>query len=244
MDLKENNILIEKKTSNPIIIDFGLAFKLEDTKNLDMETQRNIFFTYGVDYIPWCIDIAIITYINQLNDLTTQVTSDQLNTIVEDYFEKNPLINNTNSNVQYFSTSEIAEYKNTLLSYLNQHIGKSWAEFINSIKLASIDTWDNYAMAAIFYQIVCDSTLNNESAFIPLINVLKTILLASPENRMDADESLIQLNNKYNTIYKSTYRSTNIREPSQLEQIERNHLKTKMAILEREEQVQKILDEQ
>ena len=52
LDLKENNILVDGVTHSPIIIDFGLSFRYEDVNDNDnLAKQRQVFFTYGPDYI-------------------------------------------------------------------------------------------------------------------------------------------------------------------------------------------------
>lgn len=254
LDLYEKNILIDQKSKNPIIIDFGLSFTLNDLKNLTKTDQlsnlRSIFVAYGVDYIPWCIDIAIITYVHKLEDLKTLVIQEQLNEIIGDFFEKNPLFsrandnnkNKNNNNNQNFTDSELAEYRKMVTTYFSGYIGKSWTEFIDSIINVSVNSWDNYSIAAIFYLFLVDSTLRKDKVFMPLINVLKTIILASPEKRMTAQESLSQLNDELKGISKPTHSLGNLNKDS--EQIRMNLLENKKEMLEREAKVQRILEQQ
>uniref|UniRef100_A0A6C0DRH8 Protein kinase domain-containing protein n=1 Tax=viral metagenome TaxID=1070528 RepID=A0A6C0DRH8_9ZZZZ len=241
MDLKENNILLDQNTNNPIVIDFGLAFKIEDVAKTEMEIQRNVFFTYGIDYTPWCIDIAMITHITEIGSLNDIVNKEELQKIIDEYIEKNPIF-------QYYSESEKTDYKNKIQSHYSKWIGKTWGDFITEIKVQSIYSWDNYALAAIYYQILCDINVNREPAFVPLINIVKQILLSPPDTRMSADETILEISKIYNTVYKSSYNinqlEKKVKDPSFIETIDKNHLKTKLAILEREEKVQKILDAQ
>ena len=257
LDLYEKNILIDQKSKNPIIIDFGLSFKIDDLKNLTKTDQiinlRSIFVAYGVDYIPWCIDIAIITYVHKLEDIETLVTQEQLNEIIGDFFEKNPLFitentndtnkNNSNNknNSQYFSDSELAEYIKIVTTYFSEYIGKSWREFIDAIINVSVNSWDNYSIAAIFYLFLVDSTHHIDPVFMPLINLLKTIILASPKDRMNAQESLSQLNDALKSISKPTRNLGNLNKDS--EHIKKNLLENKKEMLEREAKIQRILEQ-
>mgnify|MGYP000642525166 CR=1 FL=1 len=56
MDVKQDNIVLKDTTNKPIIIDFGLSFDVSEFKAPD------VFFVYGYDYSPWCIDITMISY--------------------------------------------------------------------------------------------------------------------------------------------------------------------------------------
>lgn len=248
MDLKENNILIEQKTSNPIIIDFGLTFQIKDvtsetsratseTSAEKMEAKQKIFFTYGIDYIPWCIDIAIITYINKLTILDVKVTIEQITQIIEDFSSQNPIF-------QYYSEAEKTEYVKQLETYFSVGVGKSWGDLIDSLINVSIYSWDNYALAAIYYQIICDMKMNDEPSLMSFIKLLKSILLAMPDSRINSDETIIELKQITTKVFKSSYSSIRImnKMPELKDQIDKNHQKTKLALLKKEEQVQKLLD--
>jgi hypothetical protein len=94
--------MIDYKSKRPIIIDFGLSFN-EDAVTLsnpssptkaDVEKLHKVFFTYGPDYEPWCIDICIQTYIYNLieDPINEKITSNELQDIIHDFFVKNNIV--------------------------------------------------------------------------------------------------------------------------------------------------------
>lgn len=74
-DIKENNIMIDDNTRNPIFIDFNLSFMIKDiqkpeTGEVDGEpiiTRLNKIFFYSKFYLYYSIDFYILVYI--VNDI-------------------------------------------------------------------------------------------------------------------------------------------------------------------------------
>jgi serine/threonine protein kinase len=56
-DFKIPNILIDIKTKNPIVIDFGLSIPFS---NLSAKTYSKYFYTHNAGYYIWPIDVHII----------------------------------------------------------------------------------------------------------------------------------------------------------------------------------------
>ena len=87
-DIKENNIMIDDNTNNPILIDFNLSFLMENISNpvsVDsskqseeeslnsfIESLKRIFF-YSKFYLYYSIDFYILVYI--VNDIFSKVRS-------------------------------------------------------------------------------------------------------------------------------------------------------------------------
>jgi hypothetical protein len=69
-DLKAGNVVFNTRSRNPIIIDFGLSFVIDDVRaalrkpdDEAMEALRSFFYGYFPDYAPWPIEVHIICYI-------------------------------------------------------------------------------------------------------------------------------------------------------------------------------------
>lgn len=197
LDLKENNILIDHVSKDPIIIDFGLSFCYDDVNDNDnIEQQRGVFFIYAADYIPWCIDITMITFVNNIGSLKDIVTNDQIQSIIVDYITKNPIMS-------WYTSEEKTDYQNRLQVYYSQWVGKTWTEMVSAIKIASIDTWDNYSLAAIFFENLL--SMKDEPIVARMIQSVKTVLLATPDQRHTCKESYIIYKKLLENIYKTEY---------------------------------------
>ena len=69
-DLKAGNVVFNTRSRNPIIIDFGLSFIIDDVRaalrkadNEAVGALREFFYGYFPDYAPWPIEAHIICYI-------------------------------------------------------------------------------------------------------------------------------------------------------------------------------------
>ena len=69
-DIKAGNIVFNTRTRNPIMIDFGLSFVIDDVRAAlrkpdieAIESLRQFFYGYFPDYAPWSLEAHIICYI-------------------------------------------------------------------------------------------------------------------------------------------------------------------------------------
>lgn len=239
MDLKENNIVVDSITEKPIIIDFGMSFDtteiqsctMTDNKNNTMkecENIKNIFFVYGSDYAPWCIEISMITYINEIQNLDEIVTQKQLEFIINDYLKTNPVL-------QYITPIEASEYHKALMTYVTPMIGKNWKDLVTKLT-ESIDTWDNYAIAIIILQIIHNMDI---AELKPIIDILKTVILSVPDKRINANETKIKVTQSVIKMTKTKGLLDKIHKKSKdkdfIEKQINNNKNSKLAILRREE---------
>jgi serine/threonine protein kinase len=139
-DFKQQNFLIDVKTKNPIIIDFGLSIPI---KNLGPETYTKYFYTYNTSYYIWCIDIHIINYVIHVN---STLTYDELVTIIDTFISYN-------KGLLIFSDGFISKYRelaiNTYKKYVNMPAEKIVTELIKNC-----NTWDNYSLSVMFLSMI------------------------------------------------------------------------------------------
>ena len=69
-DLKAGNVVFNTRSRNPIIIDFGLSFIIDDVRSAlrkpdgeAIDALRQFFYGFFPDYAPWPIEAHIICYI-------------------------------------------------------------------------------------------------------------------------------------------------------------------------------------
>lgn len=221
MDVKENNIMIDDNTKNPIIIDFGLSSEITD---LDKNDYKDTFFVYGPDYGPWCIDICMLTYM--ANELESEiippgmlgfldyeekkavkwqdgmVTKEKITKVITDFIKKNNVM------TDLLSEKQRSEYNKKLHDYFNGFVGKKWAEVAESL-LENVSTWDSYALSATYLQIIEVLELKNTNMDLPkwrsYKKILEDIILSRPDER-DNSSNIIE---KINTIFTNVSSSEN-----------------------------------
>ena len=236
MDLKENNIVVDSITEKPILIDFGMSFDTTEIQSCTMTNDKNntikecenikdIFFVYGSDYAPWCIEISIISYINEIKNTDTLVTQKQLEFIINDYLKTNPVF-------QYVTPSEATSYHKAIVTYVTPMIGKTWKELVTKLT-ESIDTWDNYAVATIMLQIIHNMDIQ------PIIDTLKSVILSIPDKRMNALETKVKITQSVNKITRTKGLLDKIHQKSKdkdfIEEQMNNNKNSKLAVLKRDE---------
>jgi serine/threonine protein kinase len=221
MDVKENNIMIDDNTKNPIIIDFGLSSEITD---LNKNNYKDTFFVYGPDYGPWCIDICMLTYM--ANELESEiippgmlgfldyeekkavkwqdgmVTKEKISKVITDFIKKNTVM------TDLLSEKQRSEYNKKLHDYFNGFVGKKWAEVAESL-LENVSTWDSYALSATYLQIIEVLELKNTNMDLPkwrsYKKILEDIILSRPDER-DNSSKIIE---KINTIFTNVSSSEN-----------------------------------
>jgi len=59
-DIKHNNVMIDDRSSFPVIIDFGLSFRIDLLVNTSDYYQK---FSLFDDYFPWCLELQLVSFI-------------------------------------------------------------------------------------------------------------------------------------------------------------------------------------
>ena len=215
-DVKENNIMIEDTTGNPIIIDFGLSSEI---KTLNTNKYRDVFFVYGPEYSPWCIDICMLTYMaNELENqvmppgmlgfvgfeeqktqtwLDGMVTKEKLTIVINDFITKNTAM------VELVNAPQRTAYKTMLHEYFNKFIGKTWKELADTLE-KNVSSWDCYAVSVMYSYIIRDLELNKVDVTVPswtsYRKILEDTILASPDKRPSSNEMIVNIEKLFKNV--------------------------------------------
>lgn len=189
-DIKENNIMIKhsnKQASTdftPVIIDFGLSYDYSKLSMENPKTYEEFFYVYGDDYGPWCIEIAVISYfINEVKNWeNVNATSEQLKTAVNNFLTKNPFYIDLKSN----DPARFSDYAAKITTYFDNMRDKSCKQIIEEL-CKKMSTWDNYALAILYFYLVETLHMNRYSQENSLLKTytefLYSIILAIPNER-------------------------------------------------------------
>lgn len=170
-DLKADNILIEKNSETPIIIDFGISFNMN---KVDFNNLNNFFYIYAPDYYLWSIDIHIINFlVNEVDDDNYVVSREVFDEIITDIISHS-------TQLKMFSDNFKQDYKKKCLLYGDSIINKTKPDILKLlIKRENYNTWDNFSLSCIFLNYINhafnnkfpDSTFLTEFSQILCINI-------------------------------------------------------------------------
>lgn len=228
LDIKSDNIMIDDRTQNPIIIDFGISY---DASKLQIEEYKKTTEPFGIIidyYTPWCFEIILLTHISRylmgkkdgkslIIDAEKEkrvITSDEIAKLKSETLEKF-IKKNTILQMSIFTDAEKQEYLSRLQNMINGFEGKTWTEIWNII-IATKDTWDNYGLSVMILselkisgliQISENNTKNNtknytKNSFNDYIQVLKNILLGINNT---PKETIIKIKEIFKKVEKKGY---------------------------------------
>jgi hypothetical protein len=224
LDVKENNIIMNR-LGIPIIIDFGLSVEIdkieksiEESNPLSLDElieqydKRGVFFSYGPEYNPWCIDICILTFMfNEINTDKTPfswkdslITKEQIEKIVKDfYYNEN---RDKHNNIKQLLT-ETPNYMKIQFEYLENWIGKQWKYLFEELMKYKY-TWDNYAVAVMYIGILKDLNLWDLPIMQKYNIFLNTVLTSLPNNRVTIDKTKEIIISYFMNMNKKSVRKT------------------------------------
>jgi len=188
-DLKTDNILFDKNTEVPLIIDFGISFNFN---NLDFNNLHNVFYVYATDYYIWSFDLHIINF------LINEVESDNYMFTKEAFKEIVDSIVNNNKSLLLFSNTFVDKYKKKCMYYGSTIIGKDKSSLLKMmLKEEYYKTWDNFSLSCIYLNFIQHAFKNKfpESEFlIKLSQLLCVNISPDPEDRFTIEETISRAN--------------------------------------------------
>ena len=178
-DLKMENILFTKGTTNPRIIDFGISIPME---KLEDDNMSNYFYIYSPDYYIWCLDINVISYI--MNETKQELTE-------EDAIEIAELTAASCNVIQDFGPEFADEYRNMCLKQAKKYTNKNRDEVVYDL-LTKCWTWDNYSLSIMFIRVLTllfpNKDSRNEMVTMFLDLLIKNIN-PDPDKRLTIEET-------------------------------------------------------
>jgi len=182
-DLKEDNIMFNKKRKVPILIDFGLTRKFNNIENLsqNLDALKKYFYIFAPQYYIWSIEIHFLSYL--LNE-KENISNDEIINIVNQYIENNPIFS-------YLSPDFVIKYKVLCIQQL-----KYYNLFEKNTRIKKIltfwKTWDSYSLSIMFLRIICILNYNgfSKNIFTTFFSeILLTNIHPNPKKRYSIDET-------------------------------------------------------
>ena len=142
-DLKNENILYNTKTNNPLLIDFGISIPIS---SLTKKNYKSYFYIYAPEYYIWPLEVHLINFIIHKLGEKNQIEKTDIIQLCENYTESNKALN-------IFSDSFKESYKKSCINSLSVFIGKNKEETIQKC-IALYHTWDNYSLSILYLRLI------------------------------------------------------------------------------------------
>jgi serine/threonine protein kinase len=213
-DIKENNIMCRKKSGAPVIIDFGISIDTSKLSDTTVPTQ-DAFFSYTTNYEPWCLDIAMVSYMTHKTQnaeveqptinawRNNNASIDEMNEVIHEFVDKNPVINGL------LSQDELNIYKESMQTYYTPLVDGGmfnvpmWGNVYDEL-VKYHRSWDNYSVAVMFLRLLTQLGITEhakEFRFMEnYISILKSIVMSPPDKRPTATETTVELKSALSKI--------------------------------------------
>lgn len=178
-DLKNENILFDIQTNNPLIIDFGISINMD---TLHPSNYLDYFYTFSPKYYIWPLEVHFINFILHEKNVATKKDVEKLCDVFVD----------NNKGLVIFSKGFIKKYRQSCVSYLSRFISKPGNDCIEEL-LQYYTTWDNYAISILYFRILAFmfGTGFFENKFIVSFSQLLLLNISpDPRKRRTIDDSL------------------------------------------------------
>ena len=244
LDLKENNIMCRDKSGRPILIDFGLSVNTKKLEKGEIEVKEP-FFSYSVEYGPWCMDILMVMYmVNETKNAKinqekkeawrdANASMDEMKKVVREYMENNVAI------TEILSSEENEKYKKEMEEYYSPLIVggmmnmPTWGSVYDEI-IKNHKSWDNYGLAVIFIgmlKILGLSEVVNKIPFMKkYLELLKKIIISMPDKRPTAYETRKEIETEMRKIKREEKKEMKRILVADLSNIEKNEERNKSVI--------------
>ena len=163
-DLKDENILLDIKNENPIIIDFGISLDMNEYKQ---DYVEDFFYVYAPEYYIWSFDIHLISFLSRkITEDNYKLTEKDVTSISNDFVNAHKLL-------VTFSDKLRDDYKQQCIDFGFKYVGKTKQTILKELVIKeNFSTWDNYALSCL----IGKSIKYMFDKKYPNVNILKNIV--------------------------------------------------------------------
>ena len=140
-DIKADNILIDKKTKNPIIIDFGLSIDISYIENL----EKAFYIEWAPEWTLWPIEVH---YLGFVISKKRKMKENELLELSSEYNEKHSVFHKDTK--KQINDYDIQTYKNETTKMLRTYNSMELSQSIEFIIKQYWKTWDNYSLSIMY----------------------------------------------------------------------------------------------
>lgn len=193
-DLKGNNILFNKSSDTPQIIDFGLSIPIKD---INSNNIKKYFYIYSPDYYIWPLEVHVICFL--LHGTKEKNSHDSYTLTIKDAHDIAQEFVYGNKALQIFSDNFKKLYLNACKKELDKYIGVTTEENITNLK-NFYKTWDNYALSIIYlkmFHYLFPVGFHRNSMIINFSQLLLLNINPNPSKRLNIKDTKKQFKNLF-----------------------------------------------
>lgn len=183
-DLKNENILYNKKKNRFLISDFGISI---DMDNYDHSSLYKFFYVYAPEYYVWGFDVHILCLL--LHNDSERITMKHIIDTAKRFINANPALS-------FFSNEFQNIYYEKCIEFGKDYIDRS-GERVRDDKIKKLisgyTTWDNYALSGLYLRILSkfyNEKIPNSKLLIKYSQLLMQNLSPSPDERLTIDNTI------------------------------------------------------
>lgn len=188
-DLKDENILLNSKNLNPIIIDYGISLNMNKFK---IENVEDYFYVHAPEYYIWSFDIHIINFLSRkVDDDDFKIKKEHIIRIAEEYTSNHKILS-------LFSEKFIYFYKEQCVQFGFQFVNKSKTEVIKLLTNEKYySTWDNFSLSCLIlksFKYIFDNKFINIHLFKEIVQLIIINIHPDPKKRYSVYKTKEKLN--------------------------------------------------
>mgnify|MGYP001261656316 CR=1 FL=1 len=181
-DLHMGNLFLNIKTHNPMIIDFGLSFIMNDfvkNKKINYSILKQKFYIYDPSWHNWSLEIHFINWFCQFTH-NTHLTSQYIHEVIDIFIMQNPIFS-------VFSHTFKEHYRSKALEFYLPFANKRRQYVILSL-LKHWKTWDIYTISIAFLGLMKSCVRLNQSQIV-FLEILILNIHPIPHKRPNVQEN-------------------------------------------------------
>jgi len=224
LDIKENNIVYDKKNDVFKMIDFGLSSQISVLQPEQYVNSKRPFGISTEHYAPWSVEIILLSYIAK----QVQNSENQDKSVNATKFEQEKITKSTTDIMKrycsftvnspllkspIFTSADRTDFEKRLHLWVDSFENKTW-KAVWILILASVKTWDNYGLTVMYIHELEDSNMDvlyNSADAIQIgplneyVDILKRVILAEPSKRQLPMETAKEIRTTFQRVNKKEY---------------------------------------
>lgn len=195
-DLKGNNILFNKTTDTPQIIDFGLSIPIKD---IDSKNIKKYFYIYSPDYYIWPLEVHVICFLLHGDGDGGDSGDDKYTLTKKDAYKIAEKFVSGNKALRIYSETFKNLYLDACKKELDKYVGVNTEKTIKDLQ-KFYKSWDNYAISIIYlkmYHYLFPSGFHRNAMLINFSQLLLLNINPNPLKRLNIEDTKTKFNNLF-----------------------------------------------
>jgi serine/threonine protein kinase len=152
-DVKQNNVMYDDRLKEPVMIDFGLSFRIDDVLGVNSrENLQEKFYTFNT-YDYWPVEVCMFGYaFSELGVYEAgrrRITADEIDRVLYVFVNgrENSKGDRTPNGLMEMEVIRVDEFLHDAREYFGRYVGKTWIAMYDHMMEAGVwKRWDKYGL--------------------------------------------------------------------------------------------------